>query len=159
MGILNKIIKSVVYHCTEKPEHYVHVDEPKTMQERRQVQYNNWCKAKGVYNGSYLPKNPNLLMSSGKKGWVEMTSCKDGTSNHRIFRRKSSGQVVDYNGKTLTNRNTMADEHYHWRTASTIKGNRKISNAIKYRDRYGNTCSKGSKESHLAPLDKKYIFK
>ena len=43
MIILNKIARSVVYSCTEKPTHYVHVDNPKTLQELRQVQYNNWC--------------------------------------------------------------------------------------------------------------------
>lgn len=156
MRILNKIIKSVVYHCTEKPEHYVHVDEPKTMQERRQVQYNNWCKAKGVYNGSYLPKNPNLLMSSGKKGWVEITSLNDSTRRHRTFRRKSSGQVVDYHYKCLTKRNTIADEHYHWNNLSYTK---KMGKMNKYIDRYGKLCNAKSQESHLAPLDKKYIFK
>ena len=159
MKILNKIARSVVYSCTEKPTHYVHVDNPKTLQELRQVQYNNWCKAKGVYNGSYLPKDPNKLKETGKKGWRETTSPYDKTGTHRTFQRKSSGQVVDYHYKAPTKRGTIADEHYHWWKAFTIKENRKTPDSEKYRNRYGKTCSDGSPESHLAPLDKDYIFK
>ncbi len=92
MGILNKIARSVVYHCTEKPSHYVHVDKPKTLQEYRQVQYNNLCMAKRVYNGSYLPKNPNTL---NHKGWMDITSSKN-KSGKKHYMRKSSGQIVRF---------------------------------------------------------------
>ena len=156
MRILNKIAKSFVYHCTEKPTHYVHVDNPKTLQEHRQVQYNNWCKAKGVYNGSYLPKNPSTL---NRKGWRETTSPKDTTGLHRRFQRKSSGQVVDYHEKAPTKKGTIADEHYHWWEAFSLEESPKKPKGTQYRDRYGNVCSEGSRESHLAPLDKKYDFK
>lgn len=156
MGFLNKITKSFVYHCTEKPAYYVHVDNPKTLQEYRQVQYNNWCKAKGVYNGSYLPKNPSTLKH---KGWREITSGKDTTGLHRRFQLKSSGQIVDYHEKTPTKRGTIADEHYHWWEAFSLEDIPKKPKKTQYRDRYGNVCREGSKESHLAPLDKKYNFK
>ena len=159
MRILKKIARSVVYHCTEKPTHYVHMDKPKTLQEHRQVQYNNWCKAKGVYNGSYLPKDPNKLKETGKKGWRETTSPYDKTGKHRTFRRKSSGQVVDYHYKAPTQRGTIADEHYHWWEIFSFEKQPKKPKHGNYRDRYGNVCSEGSKESHLAPLDKKYDFK
>ena len=159
MGILKKIARSVIYNCTEKPTHYVHVDNPKTMQEHRQVQYNNWCKAKGVYNGSYLPKNPNKLRETGKKGWRETTSPKDTTGLHRTFQRKSSGQVVNYHEKTLTKKCTVANEHYHWWEAFSFEMNPKKPKGTQYRDRYGNVCREGTRESHLAPLDKNYEFK
>ena len=159
MGILKKIARSFVYHYTEKPLHYVHVDKPKTLQECRQVQYNNWCKAKGVYNGSYLPKNPNKLKATGKKGWIEITSPYDKTGTHRTFQRKSSGQVVDYHCKAPTKRGTIADEHYHWWEVFSFEEQPRKPKHTNYRDRYGNVCNKGSRESHLAPLDKKYDFK
>lgn len=156
MGILNKIAKGFIYHCTEKPSHYVHVDNPKTLQDYRQVQYNNWCKAKAVYNGSYLPKIPSTL---NRKGWRETTSPKDTTGLHRRFQRKSSGQVVDYHGKAPTKKGTIADEHYHWWESFSSEDRPKKPKGTLYRDRYGNVCSEGSRESHLAPLDKKYDFK
>lgn len=157
MGILKKIARSVVYHCTERPSHYVHVDEPKTLQEYRQVQYNNWCKFKGVYNGSYLPKDPNRLKESSKKGWIEITSFKNETGRHRTFKRKSSGQVVDYHFKAPTKRGTIADEHYHWRNGFVL--NKPKKNKMIYLNRFGNPCLKNSKESHLAPFDKDYDYK
>ena len=58
-----------------------------------------------------------------------------------------------------TKRGTIADEHYHWWKAFTIKENRKTPDSEKYRNHYGKTCADGSPESHLAPLDKDYIFK
>ena len=41
----------------------------------------------------------------------------------------------------------------------TIKENRKTPESEKYRNRYGKICADGSRESHLAPLDKKYDFR
>lgn len=156
MRFINKITRSFVYHCTEKPTHYVHVDKPKTLQEHRQVQYNNWCKSKGVYNGSYLPKNPNTL---NHKGWREITSSKDITGLHRRFQRKSSGQIVDYHEKTPNKKGEITDEHYHWWEVFSFEEQPRKPKHTNYRDRYGNVCSKGSRESHLAPLDKEYDFK
>lgn len=45
----------------------------------------------GVYNGSYLPENPNKLTKFGKKGWQEITSLNDETGLHRTFQKNSSG--------------------------------------------------------------------
>lgn len=61
-----------------------------------------------------MPKNPNKLKTTGKKGWIEITSPYDKTGTHRTFQRKSSGQVVDYHYKAPTKRGIIADEHYHW---------------------------------------------
>lgn len=143
MGIFNKIARSVIYHCTEKPKHYVHVDKPKTMQEHRQVQYNNWCKAKGVYNGSYLPTNPNTLL---RKGWTESTHV-NNKSGKRHFSRKSSGQIVRFDPE-----NNDQINHYHWTNPSPTKICHKVK--TKYLDRYGNPCTKYDDQHHLAPLDK-----
>lgn len=177
--LLKKWFKNFVYANTAKPDCYVHIDNPRTLQEYRQVQYNNWCKVKGVYNGSYLPKNPNKLTSEGKKGWEELTSSKDKTGKHRSFRRKSTGQFVSFHDKEF-NSGEYIDEHYHWynfnlqgvdnenqsttqsiteRYTQQRRDGLKTNKDKPYKDRYGNGCKKGSRESHLAPLDKFYDYK
>lgn len=65
--------RRMVYNNTVKPEHYVHVDEPKTLQDKRQIQFNKWCRRNGVYCGSYLPANPDTLNKKGKS-WTEITA-------------------------------------------------------------------------------------
>lgn len=143
MGILKKIARSVVYSCTEKPTHYVHVDKPKTLQEHRQVQYNNWCKAKGVYNGSYLPKNPNAL---NHKGWIDITA-NNNNSGKKHFLRKSSGQVVRFDPE-----DEDQIDHYHWYNPNPTIPKHKLKTL--YLDRYGKPCTERDNSHHLAPLDK-----
>lgn len=60
--------KKKIFKKTVKPIEYVHIDEPKTNQDYRQIHFNSWCKSKKVYCGSYLPKNPFALLLP-KKGW------------------------------------------------------------------------------------------
>lgn len=156
MKITKKIKRKLIYFFTKKPTHYVHIDHPKTWQDERQLQYNKWCKAKKVYNGSYLPTNPDTL---NYKGWKEITSKHDKTGKHRLFRQKSSGQVVTFHDKKMTNRKTIADEHYHWFELISFEDMIKESKNKHYHDRYGKLCKKNTKESHLAPLDKAYVFK
>ena len=127
----------------QKTPHYVHIDKPKTLQEYRQVQYNNWCKAKGVYNGSYLPKNPSML---NRKGWLDITSSKN-KSGIKHFRRKSSGQVVRFDPE-----NETQIDRYHWSNPTPTKASHKLT--TKYLDRYGRPCTKRYDQYHLAPLDK-----
>lgn len=150
MSILSKIGRNIVYHVTEKPSHYVHVDKPKSLQDLRQVQYNNWCKTKGVYNGSYLPKNPDML--SNKRGWIESNGRPD--KQVRNFQRKSTGQKVRFDAE-----NEKQYDHYHWENGNSIDSVRKKKACEKYIDRYGNVCREKSPESHLSPLDKDYIYK
>ena len=145
MKIIDKIMKNLVYHLTDKPKQYVHVDKPKSLQDDRQVQYNKWCKAKSVYNGSYLPSNPDVLTESGKKGWYETKGSKDGKI--RNFKRKSSGQTVRYDGET-----DKQIAHYHWNNPKPTIRNLKLQ--TKYLDRYGNPCTERDDSHHLAPLDK-----
>lgn len=90
-------------------------------------------------------------------GYNKINKYKTGT--HRIFQRKSSGQVVDYHCKAPTKRGTIADEHYHWWEVFSFEEQPRKPKHTNYRDRYGNVCNKGSRESHLAALDKDYIFK
>lgn len=149
MGILKLLFNSYVYNNTKKPKRYVHVDTPKTLQEHRQVQYNNWCKAKHVYNGSYLPKNPDTLT---KKGWIETKGKPDGTS--RFFNRKLDDQKVRYDYETKDQ-----FPHWHWLNGYTDKERRRNKYKKQYFDRYGNVCSSGGDSHHLAPLDKDYIKK
>ncbi len=149
MSIFSKIGRSIVYHTTKKPSHYIHVVKPKSLQDLRQIQYNNWCKCKGVYNGSYLPSDPNKLT---KKGWIESQGKPDKTV--RNFQRKSSGQMVRFDAE-----NEKQNNHYHWKNGTDKISIRKTEPSKKYIDRYGNICAEKSPESHLAPLDKDYIYK
>lgn len=145
MGLFDKISKSIIYHTTDKPKHYVHIDKPKTNQEKRQVQYNNWCKRYGVYNGSYLPKQPKTLEH---KGWNDVTKSTNG--DQRRYERKSSGQVVRYD-----NENEGQYGHYHWKNDNPTKrpGGHLMQ---EYLDRYGKPCTDRGLPHHLAPLDKDY---
>ena len=162
MGLM-RMVDRWVYKHSKKPECYKRVkNPPKTMAEKisraqdaRQQQYNNWCKRYGVYNGSYLPDNPDTLK---KKGWVETTSPQNTTGNHRNFKRKSGGQMVRYDSKVFR-KGRYEDEHYHWENANGTEKRRKIDKKEKYLDRYGNVCADGSSESHLAPKDKNYNFR
>ncbi len=154
MSILKKLLgkkkfDEYVYKHTTKPKQYVHIDEPRSLQEHRQVQYNNWCKRKGVYNGSYLPEDPNVL---GKKGWRESKGKPDGTA--RFFNRKSNDQKVRYD---VENEKQFA--HWHWLNGNSDKERRSKPYKRRYLDRYGKECSKNGKAHHLAPLDKDYIEK
>ncbi len=144
MGILDKICRSAIYHCTKKTEQYVHVDKHKSLQDYRQIQYNNWCKVKGVYNGSYLPNDGNTLIH---KGWKEVTSPDNDSKKNKAFQRKSTGQVVRFDFET---ENQIA--HYYWRNPNPTKVHYKMKTI--YLDRYGKPCTKRDPNHHLAPLDK-----
>jgi hypothetical protein len=146
MWLVKNIQRRIIYRFTKKPECYVHIDKPKTWQEKRQVQYNNWCKAKGVYNGSYLPKNPDTLK---RKGWNETTHPKNKTNKE--YQRKSTGQTVRYDPpRQRPKSDVIEDEHYHWFKDKDKK---------LCRDKYGNECIEKKPQSHLAPFDKKYNYK
>lgn len=152
MGIIKSLANKIVYSLTKKPEHYVHVDKPKNLQDLRQIQYNNWCKAKGVYNGSYLPEKPDTLL---KKGWVDTTSPKNKTGYIRDFTRKSSGQKVQFNDGRFNDKSEWEEKHYHWENPNPDKTTGKTKDATKRLDRYGLPCG-NEHRSHLAPLDKDY---
>src|SRR5574344_949487 len=147
MKLAQKILRRKIYNNTEKPKHYVHIDKAITNQEKRQVQYNNWCKRYGVYNGSYLPLDPETLE---KKGWTNITCVDDPTGKHFSYERKSSGQTVRHDIES-----DFQYSHYHW-----INPNAKMDQKNnKYIDRYGIPCIGVGKAHHLASLDKDYIKK
>lgn len=143
MKFLNRIARSIIYHLTVKPSCYVHVEKPRTLQDHRQIQYNNWCRGKCVYSGSYLPKNPTTL---NRKGWIDITSSMN-KSGIKHFMRKSSGQVVRFDPE-----NNFQINHYHWSNPLPTKSSHKL--LTKYLDRYGLPCTKRDDRHHLAPLDK-----
>ena len=146
-NLFKKMFDRFVYKNTEKPEHYVHVDEPKSLQDYRQMQYNGWCKRNGVYNGSYLPAEHRTLL---KKGWIDTThpNGKKNKPDITYYRRKSSGQRVVHHDETES-----TDKHYHW------YNNLSNSNDDYYFDRCGKTCKKGKPATHLAPLDRIFNFR
>ena len=132
-----------IYSKTKKPKEYVRVDNPKTDQEKRQVMFNNWCKVKKVYCGSYLPVQHKDLL---KKGWILIGKhfYRKGRSeylHHRPiyqYKRKSTGQKVEFHREFEEG----YVEHYHW-----------IINKKLYKDRYGVVGKKGQIEHHLVALD------
>lgn len=147
------LLKKIVYALTQKPSHYVHMDKPKTLQDHRQVQYNNWCKRYGVYNGSYLPKNPDMLT---KKGWERVANGNPRNDNVE-YQRKSDSQFIRYD-QSSDKKGKRTEEHYHWKNGKSYAEWRKVSDEKKYIDRYGKPCKKGAKQSHLAPLDKDFNY-
>ena len=83
--MFDKLVDKIVYRVTKKPKHCVEVkNPPQTAREKldrpndaRQVQYNNWSKAKHIYSGSYLPKDDKKLL---RQGWAEENVKKDNSS-------------------------------------------------------------------------------
>lgn len=114
MSIVKRIKNRIICSLTEKPSCYLRVDKPKSLQDYRQIQYNKWCKAKGVFNGSYLPYNPETLL---KRGWKDIsTSGFKGKypSNYQL-QRKSTGQIVRYEAE-----NDVQFTHYHWENITSL---------------------------------------
>ncbi|MFI3228762.1 MAG: hypothetical protein R3Y23_01175 [Bacillota bacterium] len=148
-------LDKVIYAATQKPQHYVHVDKPKTLQDRRQVQYNNWCKRYGVYNGSYLPEEPETLLKKGK-GWKYLTEHDVKKSDHKEYQRKSSGQMIMFDNDKINEFGRLEEKHYHWQRGASKEERKTFPKESNRVDRYGNTCGEHSEPSHLAPKDEDY---
>lgn len=134
----NKNFNNYVYEHTTKPIEYKYVSNPTTAQDYRQIQFNQWCKAKKVYCGSYLPKNHTDLL---KKGWKTV-------SHNVVYERKSTGQKVRYD---YTFENGKKD-HYHWMTSAELKKEK-----LPYYTREKVPCKKYDPKSHLLPNDKDFV--
>ncbi len=154
--ILNTtVVKKAIYAVTDKPQHYVHVDKPTSLQDCRQIQYNKWSKAKRIYSGSYLPEDPNTLLQKGK-GWKYATKHEGNKQNHKQYQRKSSKQVVRFDEDKINRKGLLEEKHYHWQVGETYVEQRTLGNKKSYFDRYGNLCDEGADAYHLAPDDKDY---
>ena len=137
-----------IFKHTVKPIEYVHVDNPKTKQEYRQLHFNNWCKAKNVYSGSYLPVNHKDLLN---KGWIltgkhfyNKYINKSKKLLHRPiyqYKRKSTNQEVEFHREY----EECCVEHYHWKAGKDL-----------FKDKYGVVGKKGEVEHHLVALDMDY---
>ena len=137
-----------IYSKTSKPKEYIRVDKPKTDQEKRQVMFNNWCKAKKVYCGSYLPVNHKDLL---KKGWISIGKRfykkKDKNTKNLLhrpiyqYKRKSTNQKVEFHREFEKG----YVEHYHW-----VIGHKR------FKDRYGKEVSYYDPSHHLVALDMDY---
>lgn len=147
---MNKILRKIVYKLTKKPKFYKHIEKASSLQDLRQIQYNNWCKRYGVYNGSYLPSDPNKLLKKGR------TEIKINKEKIRKFRRKHVIQEIDFNANRLTNnKKWWQPDHYHWINLLP-NGRKNKKRGFERLDRYAVPCEKHSIPSHLAPLDKEY---
>ena len=104
-----------IYANTTKPKEYVRVDNPKTDQEKRQVMFNNWCKAHNVYCGSYLPVQHKDLLKCGWKLTGSFIYKRNSNSKHLKqrpiyhYKRKSTGQEVHFHKEV----SPTQIEHYH----------------------------------------------
>ena len=134
-----------IFKKTIKPKEYVHIDKPVTNQDYRQVHFNNWCKAKNVFCGSYLPKNPFVLLIP-KKGWKKRAEYKD--CKVLQFERKSTGQIVQYHFEDESRNDRI--NHYHWEVED-----KKLRKEKQY-SREKKECKKHSEECHILPYDYKY---
>lgn len=152
---MTKIIDRLIYKITKKPTCYVEVkNPPQTVlekllrpQDARQVQYNNWSKAKKVYSGSYLPKDKNLLYN---KGWTPIDDI--GNENHKVIQRNSTNQTVRYDN------HSNKPVHAHWldwdKQGFTKKEYKTFTNdAFSYKkvyyDKYGKLVSRASFNHHI----------
>lgn len=146
-----------IYAMTQKPEYYVEVErEPMTNKEKlqnpqlaRQVQYNKWSKAKKIYSGSYLPYDNDKLE---KCGWEDFTDSRNVMSHIKDYRRKSTGQEVQWNqgDNNAPNKAERKFTHYHWVNLLNKDSNSKLD---KYFDKYGKLCNNKSAMSHISPYD------
>ena len=132
-----------IFKKTKKPIEYIHIDNPKTNQEYRQLHFNLWSKYHKVYSGSYLPNDPELLE---KRGWVKIVTI--GGVNKAIYERKSTKQQVLFEGKGKD----VDVNHYHW----FIGHHKDKINHHQLFNRKKEYCKKGSEESHILPFDKEY---
>ena len=132
-----------IFKKTTKPIEYVHIENPKSNQDYRQLHFNAWSKVHGVYSGSYLPRDPNKLLKKGWKKIFSLTKLKKA-----IYERKSTKQQVLF--EKANDKGNVDVDHYHW-----FIGDHK--DKINHKFLYNNSkvkCKKGSDETHLLPLDK-----
>lgn len=149
------LIDKIIYSITKKPQHYVEVrNPPKTAREKlarpqdaRQMQYNRWSKGHQVYSGSYLPYRTSEL---NKRGWTTEHPSQNPYETEHI--RKSTGQHVLRHGRHINRQGRLEKTHYHWKNPEAEKLSKKQGKTIYYFDKYGNTCQRGSDESHIKPF-------
>lgn len=152
---MTKLIDRLIYKITKKPTCYVEVKKPPQTalekllrpQDARQVQYNNWSKAKKVYSGSYLPKDKNLLYN---KGWTPIDDI--GNENHKVIQRNSTNQMIRYDN------HSDKPPHAHWlewdkkgftKKEYRIFKNDEFSCKKVYHNKYGELVSRINPEHHI----------
>ncbi len=144
-----KYTKQEIYDMTTKPNHYIKIRNPRTPQDYRQLQFNNWCERKKVYSGAYLPSSCDKLLD---KGWIETTNpiCQiQKPGDHREFIRKSSGQKVRFDLASII-KGIFSPSHYHW---SNLDDDKKT---YLYYNSYEEKVKKGETSSHIAPIGKEF---
>ncbi|MBP3308635.1 MAG: hypothetical protein J6L90_04250 [Clostridia bacterium] len=152
------LIDRVIYAITKKPNHYIEVkNPPKTVSEKlsrpqdaRQVQYNEWSRRHQVFSGSYLPYQAKDLINNG---WDEKSLSKNKYETELV--RRSTGQHVLRHGRHINKNGEIEPTHYHWKNKKDPKLSKKQHQNVYYFDKYGNTCPRGSEESHLKPKKKR----
>ena len=149
------LIDKIIYSITKKPKHYIEVrNPPETIrgklarpQDARQVQYNKWSKAHQVFSGSYLPYQVRDLEH---RGWETKRDSKNAYETEHF--RKSTGQHVLRHGRHINKNGQLEPTHYHWKNPDSKKLSKKQGENVYYFDKYGNTCKRGSDESHIKPF-------
>ena len=98
-------------------------------------------------SNTILPEKHKSLLC---KGWVDVThpNGKKYKPDITEYLRKSTKQRVAHHDEA-----GGFDKHYHWYNEQSK------SNEDYYLDRYGIPCKKGKPQTHIAPLDKKYIMR
>lgn len=145
------VSRNYVYTHTTKPPYCkkIHEKENYTLQDLRQMQYNKWSRAKGVYSGNFLPKEEKKAKLL-KQGWIyELPKYvnTEGADKNIVYKCLRNNQYV---------RECHAENrfHWHWLNCFLAKGytehmrELKKKHLPKYLNEYGEP-STNWKENHF----------
>ena len=112
------VSKNYVYTHTTKPPYCkkIHEKENYTLQDLRQMQYNKWSRAKGVYSGNFLPKEEKKAKLL-KQGWVYLNpeyNDKPEAKCHANYKCLRNNQYI---------RECNAEGRFHWHWFNYFKPN------------------------------------
>lgn len=116
----------------------------------KQIHRNNWNKAKGIYDGTFMPENPKVLL---KQGWHNAKSPNNKTTDQQEYINNKTSEKVEYHDGKFNKSGSWDGRHINC-LEKTDSGRYK-----KRLDRYGNIYEDKNfynTNTHLAPFDKDY---
>jgi hypothetical protein len=98
-------------------------------------------------------RQESLKIADGKQSEEAQTHMKPN-----IYEKAQGNTYLDTAGM-LTTKGKLKKTHYHWKNQDSKKLSKKQGENVYYFDKYGNTCKRGSDESHIKPFRTKRIKK